>query len=235
MYSIGLEQDFIFIHIPKTGGTSVKDCLIRNYPKENLFYTDFGYHAPLREYVKAIKSNPNCKPMAEYVIFVCVRNPWDRMVSLYNWKTKGTAKEDYKLNESKAQIRLDTGKANNQRPNTMLPKSLSFDDFIIGHHRFLEFKEIIPFDWWTSCEEGEYHVNTLNFNFLQNHFEVMANTVLHLKDPSLLHIHKTRHKHYSEYYDQFTAGIVHGLNSEEIDKFKWRFEMSDAYIKNIEE
>ena len=35
MYSIGLEQDFIFIHIPKTGGTSVKDCLIRNYPEEN--------------------------------------------------------------------------------------------------------------------------------------------------------------------------------------------------------
>ena len=88
MYSIGLKQDFIFIHIPKTGGTSVKDCLIRNYPKENLFYTDYGYHAPIGEYVKAIENNPDCKPMSEYVIFTTVRNPWDRVVSRYFFAKK---------------------------------------------------------------------------------------------------------------------------------------------------
>ena len=229
MYSIGLEQDFIFIHIPKTGGTSIKDCLIRNYPKENLFYTDFGYHAPIGEYVKAIESNPDCKPMSEYVIFATVRNPWDRMVSLYHWKTKGTTKEDYLENEHSAQLRLDTGQKNHQKPGLMLPESLSFDSFIIGHHRFLEHKESIPFNWWINLNNNPYHCNTINFDFLQNHFSALSDQFLNLKDSSLLNIHKTKHDHYSTYYDQFTAGIVHGMNSEEIDRLKWKFEISEDY------
>jgi chondroitin 4-sulfotransferase 11 len=60
----------IFIHIPKTAGSSVTHSLLGG-PRGNL-------HAPYSEYERI-----NPRKFREFFKFTFVRNPWDRLVSTY--------------------------------------------------------------------------------------------------------------------------------------------------------
>lgn len=64
----------IFIHIPKTAGTSVARAL---------FGSD-SRHIPCIEYEKA-----NPKKFRSYFKFAFVRNPWDRLFSAYHFLVRG--------------------------------------------------------------------------------------------------------------------------------------------------
>lgn len=63
---------FIFIHIPKTGGTSVKDALL---PFSDMIYSMPWKHRTAKYW------KPNFPFWDDYFKFAFVRNPWDRMVS----------------------------------------------------------------------------------------------------------------------------------------------------------
>lgn len=64
------DKDFLFIHIPKTGGTAVTNAL----------GLDAGWHPKLEEFFA-------CDPVraAEAFKFAFVRNPWDRLVSSFHY------------------------------------------------------------------------------------------------------------------------------------------------------
>ena len=82
---------FIFIHIPKTGGTSIEDALF-TFPEVYHFLKDKNRDKPLINnaffplrqdgLAETIKNNPN------YFLFTFVRNPWDRFVSLYRHSSR---------------------------------------------------------------------------------------------------------------------------------------------------
>lgn len=63
---------FIFIHIPKNGGTSIKAALSP--------YADKEYEMPYK-HRKSKYWRDHLKCWNEYFKFVFVRNPWDRMIS----------------------------------------------------------------------------------------------------------------------------------------------------------
>ena len=79
-------KKFIFIHIPKTAGTSIEQAIlglpnIHDGKKDHL---DDVAHSSIavrlyhnNNLVEAINSNPDFK------LFAFIRNPWDRFVSLY--------------------------------------------------------------------------------------------------------------------------------------------------------
>ena len=64
----------IFIHIPKTAGTSVARALFNTESR----------HIPCVEYEKA-----NPKKFRRYFKFAIVRNPWDRLLSAYRYLRRG--------------------------------------------------------------------------------------------------------------------------------------------------
>lgn len=70
------EHRFIYIHPPKTGGTSVEKLFISDADKTDVphkhKYSDF-FNEPR---------------YSDYYFFGTVRNPWDRMVSYYHWRIK---------------------------------------------------------------------------------------------------------------------------------------------------
>ncbi|MFO8053169.1 MAG: sulfotransferase family 2 domain-containing protein [Candidatus Omnitrophota bacterium] len=66
---------FIFLHIPKTAGSSVAATLKRNLNKNDLL---------LCPHTKAVRLKLTAKDKwKDYFKFTFVRNPWDRMVSAY--------------------------------------------------------------------------------------------------------------------------------------------------------
>ena len=78
---ISHQKKFIFVHIPRTGGTRLCDFLVPYCDEESLKFSPFGkdehQHATLLEYVDYYG-----KEILDYTIFSIVRNPWDRALSL---------------------------------------------------------------------------------------------------------------------------------------------------------
>lgn len=69
----------VFIHIPKTAGTSVARALFGTASR----------HVPCIEYEKA-----NPRKFRRYFKFAFVRNPWDRLFSAYHFLKKGGMNSD---------------------------------------------------------------------------------------------------------------------------------------------
>ena len=109
---------YMFVHTPKTGGTSIRNVINNNdifqadiigqcnknkttisdlnNPKVD---TNIWSHSSLKEGVNYLKNN-NYKPN-EYFKFLFIRNPWDRIVSAYEhqkqilFKNKGESFEEF--------------------------------------------------------------------------------------------------------------------------------------------
>ena len=73
---ISHKHKFIFVHIPKTGGTSIESLFIRNAHIKDVP----GKHHMVR--------NLDGELLKKYFAFTFVRNPWDRMVSYYKFRIK---------------------------------------------------------------------------------------------------------------------------------------------------
>ena len=88
---------FIFVHIPKTGGTSVAHALEQRAMKDDILIGDTPKakrrKARLRELAAAgrVWKHSTLRDMAgvidpaDHFVFTIVRNPWDRAVSYYHW------------------------------------------------------------------------------------------------------------------------------------------------------
>jgi hypothetical protein len=71
-----ITKHFLFLHLPKTGGTFLTELCYRNLPREWRIPNDLHPHAPYSE----VKERFGHLPM------VCfVRNPWDWYVSWYHY------------------------------------------------------------------------------------------------------------------------------------------------------
>ena len=90
-------RKFIFVHSPKTGGTSLALALENRAMKDDILIGDtpkakrragrlkgltpagrLWKHSTLRDIDGVVDP-------ADYFVFTIVRNPWDRLVSLYHW------------------------------------------------------------------------------------------------------------------------------------------------------
>lgn len=83
-------HNFIFIHIPKTGGSSVDDVLkkyVRRWVLHEYVYPDAVHKAEKRNGFK------------NYFAFCFVRNPWDKIVSQYHFNRDKFGMTDYTFEE----------------------------------------------------------------------------------------------------------------------------------------
>ena len=74
---INHKHKFIFLHTPKTGGMSVGSAL----------YSALGIKDDYQSF-RIHYDDLNEEILKEYFVFTFVRNPWDRLVSDYRFKTE---------------------------------------------------------------------------------------------------------------------------------------------------
>lgn len=184
----------IFIHIGKTGGSSIEHALDQHVSIDSGISGEIG-NTKLKgkqwtalEYAKKYP-----KEYKEYFTFAFVRNPWDRTVSHYEW-----------------QILLCN-------PYVM---KLDFK----GHIKSRRFKGLKFSYIDNICDnKNEIMVDFVGrFETLQKDFDIVCDRIgiEHIKLP---HINKINHKHYTEYYDEETKQIVAEKYAQDIEYFGYEF------------
>jgi hypothetical protein len=126
---ISFQKRFLFVHIPKTGGNSIQSVLAR-YSEDEIVRRPgqdgierFGVsnskyklkkHSPLADYRAALGEHE----FSQLYKFAAVRNPWDRIVSLYftpiqwkEWDRKAFKKTIAQALSAADYLRLNDGDA----------------------------------------------------------------------------------------------------------------------------
>ncbi len=91
---------YIFVHIPKTGGTSMALALEARAKRDDLLIGDTPKSRARHRRIKGLKCAgrlwkhsriadiaglSQAEPLDDFFIFTIVRDPWDRVLSLYHW------------------------------------------------------------------------------------------------------------------------------------------------------
>jgi hypothetical protein len=96
-YSV--KNNYIFVHIPKNAGTSIHRALRRADPTLKAFdeidakhrterHPAYANHFPVYMIEKLCNQYARTIPVASMFKFMIVRNPWERMVSLYEHRKR---------------------------------------------------------------------------------------------------------------------------------------------------
>lgn len=91
---------YIFVHIPKTGGTSLATALEARAMRDDILIGDTPKALRRRKRLNGVESRGRLwkhsrladiegvvseAEMRDFFVFTLVRNPWDRVVSYYHW------------------------------------------------------------------------------------------------------------------------------------------------------
>lgn len=195
------KKRFIFIHVPKTGGTSITQAL-KPYATVGVHkqYAVNGTTLP-KEVMKHARASVVKRYVASnkwdsYFKFGFVRNPWDLLVSMYHWQ-KTYRSADFK----------------------------NFEDYIFRFKNAYAQKRtklLIGGQRAYVMSGGTKIVNRVcryeNFNKELEFLEEKLGVPLDLK-----YINKTQHRHYRDYYTKSTTSIVSTIFKEDIAKFNYHF------------
>ena len=193
----------IFIHIPKCAGTSVDSLLLgsgkpldRFDSKNNIWLQ----HATAKEVKKNYCTE---KQFKEYFKFTIVRNPFDRIVSSFNWLG---------------------GDLNNKK---------EFKDFILRRGRFKEIlnsKTYIKSNMYHQIMPAYKYLfenNKLIVDFVGKFENLISDWDYICKklgtSLKLPYINRMPHKHYKEVFNKDARKIIENLYKDDLKLFSYKF------------
>jgi len=207
---------YIFVHIPKTGGTALSLALESRAMADDILIGDTPKAIRRRGRLKGLKGSGRLwkhsglsdiggvvsdQEMTDFFVLTLVRNPWDRMVSYYHW------------------LRVQ----NFDHPAVEMAKSLAFDDFL--DHPALQ----------ASIAGSPYasHVTTRNgveqcdlFARIEHLDEDLSGFEAHVgfEIGKIEQINiSERDSDYRLYYSDDKAALVARLCKQDIDRFDYQF------------
>ena len=185
-------KNYIFVHVPKTGGQSIKHALggkTKEWPT----------HIPLSAIQKYNR-----------YAFGFVRNPWDRMVSLYHFLCQKAMKHDDNFNQ--LEVRAAGFKYWLMKHNFFMK-----EDYRWSKGNLSPMQRRTQLFWLEGCDFIGCFEN-LGFD-LQ-----FACKRIGIKSPNKLSVaNTTKHKYYREYYDNETIGHVAEHFAPEIEMMGYSF------------
>ncbi|MGK7902494.1 MAG: sulfotransferase family 2 domain-containing protein [Hormoscilla sp.] len=214
----GREQQIVSIHIPKTAGTSiakgltdngfVQTPLVKTYSVRNIQRRLKGIAKP-GKHAKAldVRAAVGEKIWEECFTFAFVRNPWDLMVSSYNWWLQKGGKWEI-FREQVEDIR----------------SLQSFSAFIRSQYGSQMLNEHYgSFVNWICDRDHNIIVNFVGkVENLDNDWAEICNR-LGLENKTLPHANKTRRSAYQDYYDEESRLLIERRFEWSIQQFGYSF------------
>jgi hypothetical protein len=201
------QNKYIFIHIPKTAGTSVAHALQEAQFPHTVKGTRFGYkkHTP----ALTIKQNISNAIWKSHFKFAFVRNPWDLMVSSYCWwLRKGRLFDDSIAQKAKQVEQFD-----------------NFKQFILSDFGRTHINEIKAQDLshWICDENGAIIINFVGkVENLEQDLEYVFSQ-LGTSCPNLTVSNASQRDTYRTYYDQETKEVIQNRFNWTIKTFNYEF------------
>lgn len=232
MLNYSKKYPLVFFHLPKNAGKSICEAL----------GIDKEFHPPhlnqtvlLGDDIRESYTDEQWNTLTKFTI---IRNPWDRLVSLYHFRKK----------ERDLLIRLghkglwhpDGGDKSQEgwdfKRWLFTPETAGVEDYGV----FLAYKDLIKInpanknffrssidyvnqiDLITDPENNLYVDYMLRFENLDEELDKMF-AELDLERPELPRNNTSSHKHYREYYDDDTKHFVEQLFAKDIEYFNYTF------------
>jgi len=195
---ISHEKKFVFVHINKTGGTSISNVLRRFAPNDT-----FNKHEMIHEIPKNSKKSflnqdnisNQLKDGVDYFKFTFVRNPWDRCVSNFFWHRKRYPEKRH--------------------------AKMSFEDYLddLDSDWTTSYNQI---DWLVD-RSGKICLDFIGrFENLEEDFSKVC-VALGIKNDKLPHVNKSPHRSYRTYYDKDGLIKVKRFYKRDIEYFNYKF------------
>lgn len=220
------DQEFCYVHVPKTGGVSLIRHMSQyvdknqsqngpNFTRVRLastggWFTLIGHNSRIRRHITLARykrdNNPNC------FAFAFVRNPYDRVVSAFEYILSGGCNRADRMDKVKY---LDRDVKD-------------FDTFvrkILAENRnnILEQIHFKPQFGWISDESGKSLLDFVGrFESLEKDFNCISR-IMGIERRRLPHLNKSRHRNYRAYYSRATKDIVKNAYQMDIDLFGYTF------------
>jgi len=191
------EHKAIFVHIPKTAGTSI-ECLFGINVSDDITLnqnTFTGWDGYKQMYIQHCSIQQildwSMMDLSNYFSFTFVRNPWDRIVSDYLF----------------FKIRSD----------------MSLKEFIVKEG-VSDPTHVLPQMYFIKKRNGEIGLDFIGrFENLQCDFNTVCDKI-GIERQTLPHMLKKQREHYSFYYDDETVELIAKKYKEDIEYFGYEFE-----------
>ncbi|MEL6204210.1 MAG: sulfotransferase family 2 domain-containing protein [Pseudomonadota bacterium] len=206
---------FVFVHIPKTGGTALATVLEEEADRDDWLIGDtpaakaarrtlphavrqIGKHGRLADLVQLIGP----KALDGAFVFTLVRNPWDRMVSYYHWARDQSFKH----------------------PAVALARARTFEGFVTAPQTLASFAAN-PADAQVRLPDGSLRCDA--FVRLERFDDDIQPLAAHLGCPIALPKMRinasSRNSDWRSYYSSASADLVARACSADVARFGYRF------------
>ena len=202
------KYNFFYIALAKTATTLIEDTICKNLKYEQLNHiftcptsgnSDLHKHSTLREIELRLPE------VQKYWKFAFVRNPYSRVVSWFSYLTQGL---------------------NDQNSQEKHIKEFG-TDYLTGD--FKDFCNFAPYwvfnnQFFNLCDKDEnIKIDFVGrFENLQEDFNIVCDKI-GIPQQQLPYKNESKHKHYTEYYDDETRQIVAEKYAKDIEYFGYKF------------
>jgi hypothetical protein len=200
-------HNVLFVHIPRTGGTSIETILDMRRPRQPVDMTvlhgwiTIGFQEYSAQHLSCLESLQFiARDLGPKLFkFSFVRNPWERLVSEYHWQ--GGAD---RLGDFSAFVKSAAGIVERR-------------DDLEGRNNHLR-------------PQVEFLDHRMDFIGRFENFEADLRVLLeriHVGGVQIPHIYQTTRRYYAEYYDDDSRAIVSRIYRHDIEAYQYAFDVND--------